>query len=145
MPEPFTLRISPHLFPVDPVPFPFLCPQSLEEQSKKMDLITATAIHRFGGQEAPGSVKEILEAMEDTSTLYAVPCMGVMGSHTYAMPITVKEKEVRTHRGPSHCVRHIIPLRRWFGSPFSDPLVPFVVYVYSSSSSVAALHRCVGC
>lgn len=100
MAEPVTLH-QPTSLPLKPLPFPWLCLQSLEEQSKKMDLITATAIHRFGGQEAPGSVKEILEAMEDTSTLYAVPCMGVMGSHTYAMPITVKEKEVRTHlEGP---------------------------------------------
>lgn len=87
-----------------------------------MDLITATAIERFGGQREPKTVKEVLDAIEGGASITAVSCLGAIGAHSYAMPITVQEKDVRGHaisQGPIAA-----PLCHQTKSPMSSWVLP---------------------
>jgi hypothetical protein len=70
--------------------------KALDQQNEHMDLVTATAIQRFGGIKNPKTVQEMLAQQEANNIVSGVASMGNIGAHSYAMPMTKKEKDVST-------------------------------------------------
>ena len=67
--------------------------QAYEEEAEKMDLITTSAIKRFGGTHHPRNVKEMIEQRENSASSSCDP-PGSSSEGPMALPLSLREKQV---------------------------------------------------